>query len=78
VQLKNEGIKAVLNLQTSFDFFHRGINMSEIQRIYDLHQIQLVNYEILDMDPDDFIRRGHKGAKTLKKLINKYEVDELY
>jgi hypothetical protein len=29
------------------------------------------------MDPDDFIRRGYKGAKILKKLVNHYEVKPL-
>ncbi len=48
--------------------------MEEIKRIYNIYDINLFNYEILDMDPDDFLRRGHKAAKLLKKLINKYEV----
>ena len=44
--------------------------MDDIKQLYQQYGIHLVNHEILDMDPDDFIRRGHKGAKILKKLVN--------
>lgn len=49
--------------------------MDVILKYYDHKQIKFVNCEILDMNPDSFIRRGYKGALKLKKLINSYEVD---
>ena len=33
----------------------------------------MINYEIIDMDPKDFIKRSVKAVTLLKKLVNQYE-----
>jgi hypothetical protein len=48
--------------------------MEEIKKGYAKHNVEFVNFEILDMNAENFIRRGDKGAKVLKKLINTHEV----
>ncbi|CAD8193164.1 unnamed protein product [Paramecium pentaurelia] len=71
--LKQNGIKAVLNLQTRLDIYHRGVDWDEIQNTYKKNDIIMKNFEIFDMDPIDFEKKALKAVQILRKLINNYE-----
>ncbi|CAD8198165.1 unnamed protein product [Paramecium octaurelia] len=71
--LKQNGIKAVLNLQTRLDIYHRGVDWDEIQNTYKKNDMIMKNFEIFDMDPVDFEKKAFKAVQVLKKLINNYE-----
>ncbi|KAM3140330.1 hypothetical protein pb186bvf_007490 [Paramecium bursaria] len=73
LKLKQNGVQAILNLQTRLDMYHRGVDWDRIQSIYNKNQIYMINYEIIDMDPKDFIKRSVKAVTLLKKLVNQYE-----
>ncbi|CAK57868.1 unnamed protein product (macronuclear) [Paramecium tetraurelia] len=73
VVLKDFGVKAVLNLQTRLDVYHRGVDWDEILSSYKKHNIQMKNFEIFDMDPQDFEKKILKAVQILKKLINQHE-----
>ncbi|CAD8107704.1 unnamed protein product [Paramecium sonneborni] len=73
IVLKSQGIKAVLNLQTRLDIYHRGVDWDEIQNSYKKNEIIMKNFEIFDMDPIDFEKKAFKAVQILKKLINNYE-----
>ncbi|CAD8118214.1 unnamed protein product [Paramecium sonneborni] len=72
--LRNYGIKAVLNLQTRLDVYHRGVDWDEILSSYRKHNIFMKNFEIFDMDPQDFEKKISKAVQILKKLINHHEL----
>ncbi|CAK66715.1 unnamed protein product (macronuclear) [Paramecium tetraurelia] len=73
INLSNYGIRAVLNLQTRLDVYHRGVDWDEILASYKKHNIYMKNFEIFDMDPQDFEKKITKAVQILKKLINQYE-----
>ncbi|CAD8131561.1 unnamed protein product [Paramecium pentaurelia] len=71
--LKQKQVRAVLNLQTRLDMFHRGVNWEQIVDAYKRHNIVMKNYQIFDMDSEDFEKKSNKAVQILKKLINEYE-----
>ncbi|CAD8086749.1 unnamed protein product [Paramecium sonneborni] len=71
--LKQKQVRAVLNLQTRLDMFHRGVNWEQIVEAYKRHNIVMKNYQIFDMDAKDFEKKSNKAVQILKKLINEYE-----
>lgn len=55
------------------DVYHRGVDWDEILSSYKKHNIYMKNFEIFDMDPQDFEKKISKAVSILKKLINQYE-----
>lgn len=67
-------VHAVLNLQTKHDMVHRGLKWEEIKQCYQANSIEVINFEIQDMNAEDFIKKGYRAAKHLKNLVNKHGV----
>ncbi len=49
-----------------------SVNLDELKYEYTKHGIQWCNVEIIDMNPQDFIRRSRKALRILNKLVNLY------
>jgi protein-tyrosine phosphatase len=68
------GIKSVLNLQTKSDMRHRSINWEDMKEHYELRGIKAVNFEIVDMSPEDMEIKAYQAAKLLKELMEDNKV----
>jgi hypothetical protein len=56
-KLADDGINAVLNVQTKSDFSVKQINIEAIKELYEAYQIKLVHIPIIDFDEADLIRK---------------------
>ncbi|EGR28804.1 hypothetical protein IMG5_168400 [Ichthyophthirius multifiliis] len=72
-QLKNRGIKAVLNLQTYKDMVLKGIKYVEILKFYKKQQINPFNFPIIDMDIIDMCYKLKNVSRLLNFLVEQYK-----
>ena len=69
-----DGIKAVFNLQTSYDMKYRSIEWESLKNYYDQNQLEVVNFQIIDMNYEDMKNKGLEVVQILRKLIDRFEV----
>jgi len=72
--LKSDEIKAVLNLQTSYDMKYRSIEWEFLKNYYEQNQIVVLNFQIIDNDYEDMKNKGFEAAQILSKLVEKFTV----
>lgn len=70
----NDGIKAVFNLQTSYDMKFRSIEWQSLKTYYEQNELQIVNFQIIDMNYEDMKNKGLEGVQILNKLAEKSQV----
>lgn len=73
-KLKSDDIRAVLNLQTSYDMKYRSIPWEFLKNYYEQNQILVINFQIIDMDYEDIKNKGFEAAQILNKLVEKFSV----
>lgn len=73
--MKGDEIKAVLNLQTSYDMKYRSIDWEFLKNYYEMNQIVVINFQIIDMDYEDMKNKGIEAAQILNKLVEKFTVN---
>ena len=66
--MSKEGIDSLLNLQTLKDMKYRTIDWNTMIKNYDSQSIKALNYQILDMSPDDMNLKAFEAACHLKYL----------
>jgi protein-tyrosine phosphatase len=69
IQLKAEGITAVLNLQTDVDIQQRDIDWPAMEDAYRRHGIVVRRFPIEDFSPSDMRRKLHPCVRILESLI---------
>ena len=67
-------MKAVLNLQRDVDMKMRKLDWNDIKGYYEEKNIEVINYQINDSDPDDLTEKIIVAADILNKLIKTYQV----
>lgn len=72
--MKKENIDSLLSLQTTRDMRHRKIEWSEMEKLYKQSGITAINYQILDMNPEDMELKAFEAACHLKFLCDNHKV----
>lgn len=73
-KLKEEGVTAVLNLQTDHDFAYWGINWEALKRAYDKSHIIALRYPIRDFDMAHLKERLEGGVNLLDETLEDHTV----
>jgi len=72
--LSQKGVKAVLNLQRDVDMKMRKLDWNDIKGYYEEKNIDVINYQINDSDPEELTEKIIIAADILNKLIKTYQV----
>jgi len=72
-KLKQEGIGAVLNLQTTFDMERAGVDWENLKNCYKKENIDVINFPILDIDPKDIMSEIRVASNLMSQLLDKNE-----
>ena len=72
--LSQKGVRAVLNLQRDVDMKMRRLDWNYIKGHYEERNIDVINYQINDSDPEDLTEKIIVAADILNKLIKTYQV----
>jgi len=67
-------VKAVLNLQRDVDMKMRKLDWIDIKGHYEEKNIEVINYQINDSDPEDLTEKIIVAADILNKMIKTYHV----
>jgi protein-tyrosine phosphatase len=72
--LEEEGVTAVLNLQTDDDFVYWGIDWEGLKRTYDESRILALRYPIRDFDVAHLRVRLQGGVDLLDEMLKNHTV----
>jgi protein-tyrosine phosphatase len=78
IQVKSDGITAVLNLQTDEDIRNRDIDWAGMEDAYQRHGIVIRRFPIEDFSPSDMRRKLRAGVSILDGLIRAGHVAYLH
>jgi protein-tyrosine phosphatase len=70
IQLKAEGVTAVLNMQTDDDIRNREIDWAAMEDAYRRHGIAIRRFPVEDFSPSDMRRKLRAGVRILDELIH--------
>lgn len=70
--LSESGVKAILSLQTVEDMEKYGVDWVAIKEQMSEYGIESFNYQIIDMNFADFIKKAAEALKLLRTVLIKY------
>ena len=54
---------------------YRSIDWEFLKNYYEMNQIVVINFQIIDMDYEDMKNKGLEAAQILNKLVEKFTVN---
>ena len=70
-RLKNDGVRAVLSIQTEEDFESHSLSPHYLEVLAKEYDISFNRYSIIDMNAEDFRKKCKGALELLKNLIEK-------